>query len=268
MVFFLIILCFGYFFLNGFDIAKKSVYFFAGFLVLILSIASPLQFLGEHYLMSAHMLTHVMLLLVAPPLMVMGISKNSHHPFLEYFSEKIAARPWIAWFAGVMVMWFWHIPAIFNFTIENNFAGDPNTRYHIQWLLQDLQNMSLVLAGILFCWPIIGPAASKRLVPVKAVLYLTAACIFCSILGLMITFAPANVYTGYAHATDQLGYIHMIRQQGVTLLIDQQVAGLIMWVPGCLIYLSASMILLMNWFRGKRGENVFINAQKLQDGRG
>jgi cytochrome c oxidase assembly factor CtaG len=158
-------------------------------------------------------------------------------------------------------MWFWHIPAIFNSMFEFPAPTNGSSGFHYQSLLQDLQIISLIVAGILFCWPIAGPVKSKRMAPLKAVLYLSTACILCSILGLMITFAPTTVYTGYAHAIDSFGYMHLIRQKGITMLIDQQVAGLIMWVPGCLIYLSASMILLFNWFRGKRNENVLINAQ-------
>lgn len=262
MAVFLVAVVFVYFLLSRFTITKRTVFFFAGFLLLVLSVTSPLRFLGEHYLMSAHMLSHVTLLLVAAPLMVLGIPENNLHPSLLRFSEKIMGKPWLAWFAGVLVMWFWHIPVIFNSLFENpDTAGIP-TGIQFRWILQNLQEISLVLTGIVFCWPVIGPFSSCRITPLKAVMYLSTACISCSILGLLITFAPASVYTGYAHATDHFGFLNLIRNEnGITVLIDQQMAGLIMWVPGCLIYLSASMILLLNWFRGKRENTAFINTQ-------
>jgi cytochrome c oxidase assembly factor CtaG len=257
--------CFGYFFLNRFSISGRSIYFLAGFLLLVLSVASPLRFLGDHYLMSAHMITHVGLLLVAAPLMVLGISENNHHSILDRLSVKIGAAPWLAWLAGVLVMWFWHIPVIFNSLFENPDNINFNSGDHFRWILQDLQDLNLVLAGILFCWPVIGPVKYLRIAPLKAVLYLSTACVSCSILGLMITFAPLTVYNGYAHATDHFGYLNLIRnEKGITQLVDQQFAGLIMWVPGCLIYLSASMILLLNWFHGNKDHAAFTETIKTQ----
>jgi cytochrome c oxidase assembly factor CtaG len=76
---------------------------------------------------------------------------------------------------------------------------------------------------------VITPYAEYRLSPPKAVLYLSGACVFCSLLGLLITFAPAGTYRQVTAA-------------------DQQTGGLIMWVPCCFVYLSASMYLLIRWF--------------------
>ena len=56
MVIFLIIICLIYFYLGGFTNNRKSIYFIAGYFLIILSVGSPLHFLGENYLMSAHML--------------------------------------------------------------------------------------------------------------------------------------------------------------------------------------------------------------------
>lgn len=254
---FLILMVVFYLHLTDFKILRKSGYFFAGLILIVLSIASPLHFLGENYLMSAHMTSHVILLLIASPLLVAGLpeirSKN-----ISRFSEILVRMPWIPWMSGVCIMWFWHIPVIFNSLFESSEQPARDFSSLSISALQNIHIISLIVAGILFSWPIIGPVRTSRLFPLNAVLYLSTSCIFCSILGLLITFAPAGVYTPYNHMADRLGFMNMIRNQnGISALVDQQVAGLIMWVPGCLIYLTASMSLLMKWFREKNSKPVF-----------
>jgi putative membrane protein len=268
MAIFLICICLGYFYLGGFKITKKLNYFFAGYGLIILSVASPLHFLGENYLMSAHMLSHVILLLIAAPLLVLGIPDEVNNKYLKRVSEILIKYPWISWMTGVCVMWFWHIPVIFNHLFESPDpmgVGKPDLN-----ILQHIHLMSLVIAGIIFSWPVIGPGKSAgwRFAPLNAVLYLSAACIFCSILGLLITFAPGGVYTHYSQIQDRFGFLNLIRNQnGISVRVDQQVAGLIMWVPGCIIYLTASMWLLMKWFREKNDRPVLINHNKHEDGK-
>jgi putative membrane protein len=258
MAVFLVGLCLGYFYLIDFHITKKSRYFFTGYLLIILSVASPLHFLGENYLMSAHMASHVLILLIAAPLLVMGIPGELNNKYLNRFSEGLVKHPWLPWMIGVCIMWFWHIPVIFN----QLFHGDP---LHI---LQNIHLISLILAGIIFSWPILGPVKNHPIAPLNAVLYLSAACIFCSILGLLITFAPAGVYTRYMHISDEFGFLNSIRNEnGVSILVDQQMAGLIMWVPGCIIYLSDSMYLLMKWFREKNTTPVLLNRNQTRNGK-
>jgi putative membrane protein len=257
MVAFMILIILFYLLLARFKLSGKSAYFFLGILLIIISVASPLHFLGENYLMSAHMTSHVILLLIASPLLVVGLPEI-HTKEINRFSHSLVKRPWIPWMVGICMMWFWHIPIVFNhlFNGSNVTAGSEPAFSLIA--LQNLHQMSLIIAGIVFSWPIIGPVKTARLFPLNAVLYLSGACIFCSILGLLITFAPVGVYAVYVHVQDRFGFLNSIRNiNGISMLIDQQVAGLIMWVPGCLIYLSASMFLLMKWFKEKNNAAVF-----------
>jgi putative membrane protein len=262
MLIFLIAICMGYLFLTHFRLEKRSVYFLSGFGLIIISVASPLHFLGENYLMSAHMASHVILLLVSAPLLVIGIPENRQNRFIEWMSERFSKTPWLSWMTGVCIMWFWHIPVIFNHVFQTQ-QGTGTGLFSIN-ILQDIQLMSLVLAGILFSWPVMGPNHDWRIAPLHAVLYLSAACIFCSILGLLVTFAPAGVYARYIHIQDHFGYLKIIRNEnGISAMVDQQIAGLIMWVPGCLIYLTASMYLLMKWFKEKNEKHVLVNNKMI-----
>ena len=242
VILFLSALCIIYLYAIHFKLKKQSLYFFAGILLILLCVASPLHFLAEHYLFSAHMVSHVLLLLIAAPLLVAGIPKeNRLKKYLLSLSTNKIRIVVLCWFTGVAVMWFWHIPYIFN----------QATSMHGMELMY-LQWLSLLFAGIIFCWPVINPYREFRIPPLSAVLYLSTACMFCTILGLMITFAPLGIYSHYLNITDSYGYLNLIRNQWkISAGIDQQAAGLIMWVPCCLIYLSASMVILISWFDKK-----------------
>jgi putative membrane protein len=255
---FLILLCFGYFYLSNFRINRKTRYFFISYALILLAVVSPLHFLGENYLMSAHMASHVILILIAGPLFVLAIPDDHENKILNRLSAIMAKAPWLGWLTGVCAMWFWHIPAVFNHLFYSAGATGIYSSLIYTSFLQNVHLISLLVAGMLFAWPVMGPSRSGRLSPLNSVLYLSAACIFCSILGLLITFAPMGIYTPYEHIGDRYGFLHMIRNEGgLSAVVDQQMAGLIMWVPGCLIYLSASIYILMKWFKEKNTQQVF-----------
>ena len=242
VILFLSVLCIMHLYAIHFKLRKQSLYFFAGILFIILCVASPLHFLAKNYLFSAHMVSHVLLLLIAAPLLVAGIPKENRFKkfFLKLSTNKIRIFA-LCWFTGVGIMWFWHIPYIFNQATSGHGMG----MMYLQWL-------SLLVGGIIFCWPVINPCREYRILPLSAVLYLSTACAFCTILGLMITFAPLGIYSHYVNIADTYGYLHVIRNQWkISAGIDQQAAGLIMWVPCCFIYLTASMAILINWFDKK-----------------
>lgn len=240
---FIATLCIFYLYMIHFKLSTKGFYFFGGILVLIFCIDSPLHFLGEKYLFSAHMLSHVMIILMAAPLIVAGVpSENRYKKSLMAFSKKITGIPFICWFTGVAIMWFWHIPYIFNqmFSIHG-------------MALMYIEALSLLVAGMIFCWPVINPYQQCRLPPLTGVLYLSTACVFCSLLGLIITFSHLGTFTPYLNIADNYGFLPLIRNEWkISAAADQQMAGLIMWVPCCLIYLTASMALLINWFDSKQ----------------
>ena len=220
-----------------------------GLLVIIIALASPLHFLGMHYLFSAHMVAHVLVLLVAPPLMILGIpAENRFKKVLLLFSNKISKAPLIGWLAAVGIMWFWHIPYIYHhFLMMHSMKTEDNSIM----ILHNIHLLSLWIGGIIFWWVIIGPYKQYQIRPLTGILYLATACISCSLLGLLITFAPPNLYAPM-NMNDTFGFNNLIRNQwGITNEIDQQTAGLIMWVPCCFIYLSAAMLLLKKWFDEK-----------------
>lgn len=214
--------------------------FLSGALLLLLDLVSPLDALADRYLFSAHVLQHFLLALIIPPLWLLGTPR----PFAEsalkhraiHRAERALARPMVSWALGVGAMLAWHIPALFNAAL----ASDG---------LHVFQHLSFLVTGTIFWWPILSPVESRRLQPLPAVFYLFSACTTCSLLGAVLAFAPAGWYPAYLHPDDRFGLLPLIRTGwGLDAQADQQLGGMLMWVPGCLVYLTAILVRVAGWY--------------------
>nr|MBC7611704.1 cytochrome c oxidase assembly protein [Pseudopedobacter sp.] len=245
-----------YFKLSSNQLLKGAGLYFAGcFLMLILAL-SPLHFLGMHYLLSAYMVMHILLLLICGPLILMGIPRETENKTIKSLSWFFNRYPWIGWLSGIGLMWFWHIPSIFDASFPKQhdlLSISPLAFLHLATLL---------LAGVFFSWPILGPHKSLRIHPLVGVVYLFTACVGCSVLGLFLTFAPPTLYHHY-YMSDEFGFSTLIKNGwDISRGNDQQMAGLTMWVPCCFIYLSGCMILFFKWMNEKEEDS--INSSKLK----
>ena len=220
-------------YVRAFGVNRRIGYLLAGLAVFVLTLISPLNALASGYLFSAHMLQHILLLLVVPALLLMSLPRwVSLEP-----RSWLLANPFLAWVAGVSAMWFWHARPLCNAAVSSKFVGA-------------LQIFSLLVLGAIFWRQILAPREDERISPPGAVLYLFSACVACSVLGILITFAPVSVCPIYAQPpADRLGILNLIQANwGFTPEKDQQVGGLLMWVPMCLVYLSAIIAQLARWF--------------------
>jgi len=218
----------------------RRALFLGGVALMVLALISPLDFLGRNYLFSAHMIQHILLLLVIPLMLLSGITEEAADRALNAPIAgrvmMLLGRPVPAWLLGVGSMWVWHMPSLHETVLRNE--G-----------LYMAQQISFVLAGMIFWWPVFSPVERVRLTPLPATLYLASACLGCSILGMLITFAGAGLYPSYVNPADSAGILSYIRKDlCITPGVDQQIGGLTMWVPGCLIYLAASMVTLAKWY--------------------
>ncbi len=224
---------------NGKRLTKKSLNFFIGIVLFFLLTFSPLDYFGHYYLFSAHMIQHIVLLLIIPPLLLTGTNKE----FLQKLFDKpslnkfgnILFYPIIAWLFGVASMWIWHDPFLFRGMMQ----------FHI---VHVIEMVSLLLCGLIFAWPVFAPIAFKKIEPLYSALFLFTACIGCTVLGIFITFAPSGFFSAYMTGNNPaiLNFFH--NNMGLTPDVDQQAAGLIMWVPACLVYLTIIMIIMAKWY--------------------
>jgi cytochrome c oxidase assembly factor CtaG len=217
-----------------------TVFFLAGVLILFLDLVSPIDLLGDEYLFSAHIVQHFVLALIVPPLLLLGIPQWLAESALKRRTlarfEREIARPPVSWLLGVGVMIIWHVPLFFN-------AALANEALHI------IQHLSFLVTGVIFWWPVLTPVEDLRMPTLGAVSYLFGACLSCSLLGAALTFARPGLYPAYLNPDDRLGIIPLLRDQwGLDPRTDQQLGGLLMWVPGCFVYLTAILATVAHWY--------------------
>ena len=220
--------------------AAQSLCFLAGVVLLLLDLVSPIDTLGDTYLFSAHVLQHFLLALIIPPLWLLGIPQTVAERALRKpgiaRTERVLSRPVLAWSLGVGAMLAWHIPALFNAALASD-------------ALHIFQHLSFLVTGAIFWWPVLSPLEPRRLPPLAAIVYLFSACTACSLLGAVLTFTPPGWYPAYRNPADHLGILREIRAGwGLDPRTDQQLGGMLMWVPGCLVYLTAILARVARWY--------------------
>lgn len=228
---------------------KHWGYLGAATLLLLLALLSPITLLAESYF-SFHMLQHILMLMLIPPLLWLSIPIKEKAPPAWIKRLKMPATSWIG---GVGLMWILHFPYFFNTLFSPNYglcSGQSISSPFLQEWLHPLHLLVTLLIGLWFVFPILSPWKSLRINPLSGIGFLVSACTACSLLGIIITFAPVGTFDGYALIPDPSSSLRNIvqNQWGLTAQLDQQIAGLTMWVPGCFIYLSGSLYLVNEWF--------------------
>jgi putative membrane protein len=246
-------LAIGYLVLTRRKASDGITLFLAGVLVLLLDLVSPIDLLGDRYLFSAHVVQHFVLALIVPPLLVLGIPRWFAEALLERrllakFEDEIG-RPPVSWILGVGAMIFWHVPVFFNAALSND-------SIHI------LQHLSLLVTGVVFWSPVLTPMQERRISPLMAISYLFSACVCCSLLGAALTFARPGLYPAYLHPEDRLGLLPLLRDRwGLDRRNDQQLGGLLMWVPGCFVYLTAILATAARWYEWEPRNGRSVTGQ-------
>lgn len=218
---------------------KKWLASLVAVILLFICIISPLHMLAEQFF-TAHMTMHVLLLLCVGPAIIVSFKPLALHGFFRFLKR----HPLLCWSAGVGIMWFWHVPVVFNHTMTAMHSGNS--------AVASAEYLSLIAAGMLFSAPLIHGDVQNRIEPLSGVAYLFTACFACSLLGLLITFAPAGTY--YYQPMMHTGSTQLqswISRFQTSKIADQQSAGLIMWVPCCLLYVSGALYLLKKYFTEK-----------------
>jgi putative membrane protein len=219
----------------------EAACFGAGWLALAVALVSPLHPWGS-VLFSAHMTQHEILMLVAAPLLVLGrpvvaslkalpsdwaraMARRSRRPWWARTWATLT-KPFVAWLIHAAVLWAWHAPALFQATIDDEFV-------------HALQHLSFFLSALLFWWAVLHDP-NRAVGYGVAVLSMFTTALHSGLLGALITLAKSLWYPAYRGTT---------ASWGLTPLQDQQLGGLIMWVPACLVYVVAGLALLAGWLR-------------------
>lgn len=211
--------------------APQAAAFATGLLIVFTALLSPLDALGEE-LSAAHMVQHMLLISAAAPLCVLGapafVLSWSVPPELRRWWQALPLNARWTWHAGLVwllhaaVIWLWHLPPLYHAALR-----DP--------LVHDFQHLSFFAAGFLFWRLMLDPVSRRVLSPLSAVMFLFSTSVHAMALGVFMTFSRSPWYADYAGRTIAWGF---------SPLEDQQLAGLIMWVPACLVYPAAAAVVM------------------------
>jgi putative membrane protein len=204
--------------------------FVGGTVLLFLSLNGPLHDLSDTFLFSAHMVQHLIITLLCPPLWLIGIPAWLIRPLLRrrwvLHTGRVLNNPLVAFAIYNIVFIGWHFPSMYNYALEHH-------GMHI------VQHTMFIIAATIMWYPVVRPMPelSRMATPVR-LLYLFAFSIPMSIVSALITLAPQTLYPWYAAAP---------RVSHMTPLDDQQAGGLIMWVPGMGLFWIAITVLFFRW---------------------
>lgn len=204
------------------------LFYWSGLAVLLLALGSPLDAIGDRYLLWAHMVQHVLVADIAPPLLILGVRapvlplgmpraalrRLAHRGWLGRF-WGVATNPWVAlpaWAAATLV---WAIPSVFDFSAQHQ-------------VVHGFEHVTLFYTGIALWWLIITPLPSDRREPgMVRLAYLGFSRLASAAVCLPLTWLGTNLYQLYASAP---------HAYGMTAVTDQRLAGATMCLIEFLVF--------------------------------
>jgi len=210
---------------------RKIATFTAGVLVIFFSLLSPLHVLSDQYLFSAHMTQHVLLTLVAPPLLILGAPDWLIRPLLRpnwsFYLWRILTRPVVTIVVFNLIFAMWHVPGLYNLSVT----------YHAVHIFEHLL---FIGSAILMWWPLTSSMSEfPRLSYPLQMIYLFVLSVAQIIVFVFITFSRQPLYEWYVNAPEIWS---------ISPLADQQIGGIIMKVGGSALFLTLLVVAFFRWY--------------------
>ena len=206
----------------------RGISFVCGVAVLWVALETPIDTISDHYLQSVHMFQHVLLGLIAPPLLVLGLSPSmaatlTRIPGLRPLTEPIPAQV-----AAAAVMIAWHLPPLYDLT--------QNEDLHI------FEHLTFIASGILFWWPVLDATAAQthwRLHEIGKLAYLLIGTFPQDGVAIVLQFSRVPFYDFYRHVP--------MLVPGWDAVIDQNVAGTVLQLVGKTSFAVAAIVIFFRW---------------------
>jgi len=224
----------------------RAAAFYGGVAVVVLALVGPVDTYADE-LFAVHMAQHVMLMLVAPPLVLLGrpwmrmwqpiplgarravaggLARSSWAAPLRALGRAVSA-PWVAWGLMEVAIAAWHLPSAYDATLASQ-------------AVHDLEHLTFVVTAFLFWGKLIdSPPFRTRLSYVQRAVYAALAMIAGWVLALVLAFSPHPLYSHYVELAHRPG--------GLSALSDQQIAAGVMWVPGSVALFATIVISFYRW---------------------
>ena len=208
---------------------KLILKFTSGMLVIFVVTVGPIHEISEHYLFSGHMLQHVALTIIAPPLILAGLPNN----MLDIlFNIKLLSRiflvlvnPLVAFFLFNLVYALWHFPVLYNMALDIH-------------LIHFLEHALFFSTAFLMWIPLLSPFKQiSVLSPPLKMIYLFSLSVGQIIVFGPLTFSEVVLYSGYLNSPVTF----------ITPLQDQIIGGILMKLSGGFIFLVLCIVTFFNW---------------------
>lgn len=230
--------------------AWQAACFGGGLATLAAALISPLDRLSEA-LFSAHMVQHLVLILVGAPLLALGapliallwavplpvrraLGALGHTPVLRR-GWRMLNVPAVVWVLHTATIWLWHAPALYQAAL-------------VSAPVHALEHTCFLGAALLFWWGVLHPHGGRGRYGLSILLLFTTA-LQGNVLGALLTFSPVPWYSVYTQS----------ERWGLTTLEDQQLAGLIMWIPASVVYLAAVAVLFALWLYAAEQRDTHVS---------
>ncbi|MGD2123632.1 MAG: cytochrome c oxidase assembly protein [Gemmatimonadota bacterium] len=209
----------------------RKASFLGAVALIFFSLNGPLHTLSDEYLFSAHMVQHMLLMLVMPSFLIMGvppwlIRKALERPGVAR-TARVLTHPVVAFLAYNVTFIGWHIPQMYNWALVSH-------DLHI------VQHLMFMAVATMMWWPVVNPAPELERIPTGPLLmmYVFAFGIPSTVVSAFITLSDTVFYPWYEVAP---------RVTSLSPLDDQRLGGLIMWIPGMLIFWVGISAVFFRW---------------------
>ncbi len=209
---------------------KHTIYFAAGLVVLWVALETPIDTISDNYLDSVHMLQHVLLAFVAPPLLLLGLSPGMAARVAAVPGVRAVTGPVPAQLIAGAVMVVWHLPALYDATLTDE-------GLHV------VEHLMFIASGLVLYWPALeatSSSARRRLTPAVKLVYLLVATLPQDGVALVLIFSRVPFYEYYTHVPRLIA--------GYTPVIDQTIAGSVLMIFGKATLAWVALVVFFRWF--------------------
>jgi len=223
---------------------KHTLYFLAGLLTLWIALETPIDTISDHYLDSVHMLQHVLLAFVAPPLMLLGLSSDMASRITWIPGVRTLTEPVQAQVIAAAVMIAWHAPPLYDATLSDE-------SLHI------VEHLTFIASGVVLYWPMIQATSAQahwQMSPGAKLVYMLLATLPQDGVALALLFSRVPFYDFYTHAPRLIA--------GFTALIDQTMAGAVLMIGGKVTLAVAALVVFFRWFGAEHAEDRQIESHQ------
>ncbi len=229
---------------------RNVVAFILAMVTLFVALISPIDPLSDA-LGSAHMAQHMLIMMLAAPLFVLGAPMlvmlwslpGGMRRRLAVWGLRVGGwrgsryllwQPVLVWVIFGITLWVWHVPTLYEAALRS------------RWI-HEVQHITFFVGACLYWRALVDPVSRWRTNRGAGIIYLFTTSLHAMVLGIFMTLAPEVWYADYVGRTEAWR---------ISALEDQQIAGLIMWMPGCVTYVVVAAAMFVAWLRDDAADEV------------